>query len=1112
MFYITNKGEYIVMCRFPLKQGEKLELDNKDFTVGNVIGDGSTCIVYCAFYKDNMGHSHRVNIKECFPFNCGIKREGQTLVWNSEEEKNKNLTSFRKTYDKLNRWQDEDPNVKVFDIWEANNTLYIIMYADNGVTFDKDKTTDLNEILKTIKLLTYFVGKYHEKGYLHLDIKPANFLIYPRPIEHIILFDMDTVTSLNDISLGKVNGISYSDNWAAPEQKQGILSKISPATDIFSIGAVLFEKVMGRTVEAADMTVFSEWDFEGNSFLNNVNPKMKRILREIFKKTLAANPKRRYQSAQELIEILDYACNISAAGRPYLIGNCPPVAVGFIGRNKELNSIKRILDTESHILFLHGEGGIGKSSLAIKYGNLNANDYDAVLFLRYRGSLRSLFDEIEIQNCEEHTDHKSILHGLLDEHILLIIDNFDVAIDKDDYLDEVLRCKAKILFTTRTDFSEVLGGDIKQVEVGQLHEKELKHLFFTYSKLLCSKETDEELHKLLKFIDYNTYATELLGRQICVSGWSLKTLMYKIRDGLNSSEKVRVYKDGKIIKNTVSEIIRVLFSLADLNEAEKQILRNMYMLRFLNIDINTYGRVIFKGRKDINDINNLVETGWIRNNGKYYTLHPIIEQLIKHDLNPCEENCKSFYYSFFSVISDFSYCDKGNDLEEYIYDKNCELLSALFKSLDFSVDKNRKMAIMWLTNILKNEDIEFPSYYEHYFNDLYNKLSESIDKYKLSVEEIAKIKFLLFISWLNEFNVLYYIGEEDYDKKRKNEREYNLRVSFDNALLISDSLLKTEKECYINKLFLLVNEYHRNLPPDFVIQRYNEKPELFDLSAGEKIFYGISLSEDEKNTEVEKNNNCNVETETDYCDFYNEKFRKSKDKIGFTEKFLADDKLTIEEKTEVLSYFTDSPFIELAMSRFNSSVFYPDTVLWKENRHVLLLARKFLFSDKVKNCHVWDYQDYIIQNTVNLVIVNAILDEPELFRKYLNLAVDLEKQKILYVAKNRGLSSYDWNVAFKYGIFCILLDNLLKIKKINWIVKDFNLFIEWLEKYINEAGIDFSDEYLFSYYDGMVSCAEAALLENCSEKRKNIIQNILIKYTKKKNELADIDYSLKNDE
>lgn len=51
------------MVRTPLKQGEIIQLNNRQYTIDKVIGDGATCIVYSAYYSDSSGHPHHVNIK-----------------------------------------------------------------------------------------------------------------------------------------------------------------------------------------------------------------------------------------------------------------------------------------------------------------------------------------------------------------------------------------------------------------------------------------------------------------------------------------------------------------------------------------------------------------------------------------------------------------------------------------------------------------------------------------------------------------------------------------------------------------------------------------------------------------------------------------------------------------------------------------------------------------------------------------------------------------------------------------------------------------------------------------------------------------------------------------
>jgi serine/threonine protein kinase len=293
-----------------------------------------------------MGLVHYVNIKECYPFNCNITRVGQALVWESSNEKEIAFSSFRVAYQKLMMWQN-DYVTNAFDIYEENQTLYIVMKADEGVTFDKDNADNLADILKTVKLLTHVVGNYHKNGYLHLDIKPINFLVYPRPSVHIILFDMDTVIAEADIKSGKIRCVSYSQSCAAPEQKQGNIAKVCPATDIFAIGAILFEKIFGRQVQSFDMGIFADWDFE-NNLLNTINPKIKRILRNIFRKTLAANVKRRYQNTDELLIDLDEAIK-TATQEKYLISDNIISEINFVGREVDLQKIDELFVTKESL-------------------------------------------------------------------------------------------------------------------------------------------------------------------------------------------------------------------------------------------------------------------------------------------------------------------------------------------------------------------------------------------------------------------------------------------------------------------------------------------------------------------------------------------------------------------------------------------------------------------------------------------------------------------------------------------------------------------------------------------------------------------------------------------
>lgn len=722
------------MKKLPLNKDDVVQLNSRLYTIESVIGDGATCIVYSAYYRDGLGLKHRVNLKECYPYSANISREQQVLTWNAEEERDQWLDSFQNAYEKLMTWQNAYDTVNVFDLCEANNTLYIIMNADKGKTFDKDQPESLRDILNTVKLLAHSVGRYHENGYLHLDVKPSNFLVYPRPIEHIVLFDLDSVTSMDDIRAGKMKGVSYSDGWAAPEQKQRKISRLCPATDIFAIGAILFEKVMGRQVEAFDMGVFAEWNFEGELF-EDVNPKIKRLLREVFHKTLAANIKRRYQTTDELIAALNQAINVVIDGKPYLTTNCPPLTTQFIGRRSEIRAINQAFQSSKRAVFLHGDGGIGKSQLATAYASYYQNEYDSILFLRYRDSLEDLVEGIEIQNYDSgEREKKKTLRRLMDKHILLIIDNFDVELDRDDYLEELLQFKACIIVTTRTDFSRVFDGETIQLEVGQLPNSDLIQLFCRASGIVLSEEQKPYLNGLLKSVDFNTYATELLGLQIAASGCSLETLASKVvngLDGLCSSEKVWTKKDGHTIKRKVPEIIRVLFRISNLDEPRKQVLRNMYLLRFMNVDRSTYARFTYESAPGIDALNDMLELGWVRNSGQFFTLHPLVEELVKNDLNPNKDNCSGVYCAVSEKIRNCCEFDYDSEAGEQKYESDCDFLCAFFESIPLEQEYNRHLLLSWALGIIENESAQIGSPVDSCFSNLYRILENLIADKKL---------------------------------------------------------------------------------------------------------------------------------------------------------------------------------------------------------------------------------------------------------------------------------------------------------------------------------------------------------------------------------------------
>ncbi len=115
----------------------------------------------------------------------------------------------------------------------------------------------------------------------------------------------------------------------------------------------------------------------------------------------------------------------------------------------------------------------------------------------------------------------------------------------------------------------------------------------------------------------------------------------------------------------------------------KLCLRNLYLLRFLNIDKQTYLEFCWPRPYNIDIVNDLVEIGWVQKDNRYYYLHPLVEELVNRELKPCVEN---FGNVFWSMRDRMNRCiDLSGSIEfsdEMEFDLNCELVIKFLNGLD----------------------------------------------------------------------------------------------------------------------------------------------------------------------------------------------------------------------------------------------------------------------------------------------------------------------------------------------------------------------------------------------------------------------------------------------
>lgn len=145
----------------------------------------------------------------------------------------------------------------------------------------------------------------HQQGVLHRDLKPGNILLdgHGEPlVGDFGLARCDAVSSYLTRSLASFGTPGY----IAPEQADGPAAQLTPAADVYSLGAILFELLTGRTPFVGEnaFAVMKQAAIQPAPKLRQILPQADRDLEIICARCLEREPADRYQSAAELADDL----------------------------------------------------------------------------------------------------------------------------------------------------------------------------------------------------------------------------------------------------------------------------------------------------------------------------------------------------------------------------------------------------------------------------------------------------------------------------------------------------------------------------------------------------------------------------------------------------------------------------------------------------------------------------------------------------------------------------------------------------------------------------------------------------------------------------------------
>ena len=197
------------------------------------------------------------------------------------------------------------PNIiQIYELGEFEGLGYLVIeYAAGGSLRDRMAGTpqDPRESARMLEILAHAVHYAHQCGIVHRDLKPAN-----------VLLSEDGVPKIADFGLAKL--LEYSEgptrsgdllgtpSYMAPEQAMGRPEEITPATDIYALGVILYEMLTGQTPfrGATPLATIEQIATQDPLPPGRLRRRLPRDLETICLRCLEKDRRRRYASAGEL--------------------------------------------------------------------------------------------------------------------------------------------------------------------------------------------------------------------------------------------------------------------------------------------------------------------------------------------------------------------------------------------------------------------------------------------------------------------------------------------------------------------------------------------------------------------------------------------------------------------------------------------------------------------------------------------------------------------------------------------------------------------------------------------------------------------------------------------
>ncbi len=194
---------------------------------------------------------------------------------------------------------------RVYEVSDADGEPYIAMELIQGEPLDRAQhRMALEQKVKVIREVAAALHEAHRLGLIHRDVKPGNIMVATADDGSFkpYVVDFGLAREVSSTSESVQNGITGTPAYMSPEQAEGNSALVDRRTDVYSLGATLYELIAGRTpfVGSNALTLLTKVMVEEPPALGSLRKGVPPHLETIVMTCLQRDPARRYESARAL--------------------------------------------------------------------------------------------------------------------------------------------------------------------------------------------------------------------------------------------------------------------------------------------------------------------------------------------------------------------------------------------------------------------------------------------------------------------------------------------------------------------------------------------------------------------------------------------------------------------------------------------------------------------------------------------------------------------------------------------------------------------------------------------------------------------------------------------